>query len=66
MSCSSSGDFAAVPAMVAEGRKILRNLQRVTKLFVTKSAFAAVLILSVGLTPTAYPLLPRHLTSPRR
>ena len=48
--------------MVAEGRKILRNLQRVAKLFVTKSAFAAFLILSVGLTPTAYPLLPRHLT----
>ena len=28
----------------------------------TKSAFAAFLILSIGLTPTAYPLLPRHLT----
>ncbi len=56
------GDFAAVPAMVHEGRKILRNLQRVTKLFVTKSVFASVLIVSVGLTPTAYPLLPRHLT----
>jgi cation-transporting P-type ATPase E len=56
------GDFAAVPAMVAEGRQILRNLQRVARLFVTKSAFAAFLILSIGLTPTAYPLLPRHLT----
>ncbi len=55
-------EFSAVPAMVAEGRKILRNLQRVAKLFVTKSAFAAFLILSVGLTPTAYPLLPRQLT----
>ena len=56
------GDFAAVPAMVDEGRKILRNVQRVAKLFVTKSAFAAFLVLSVGLTPTAYPLLPRQLT----
>ena len=56
------GDFGAVPRMVAEGRKILRNIQRVTKLFVTKSVFAAFLILSIGLTPTAYPLLPRHLT----
>ena len=55
-------EFSAVPAMVAEGRRILRNLQRVAKLFVTKSAFAAFLILSVGLTPTAYPLLPRQLT----
>ncbi|HEX7256208.1 MAG TPA: HAD-IC family P-type ATPase [Gaiellaceae bacterium] len=57
-----SGDFAAIPAMVREGRQILRNLQRVARLFVTKSAFAAFLILSAGLTPTAYPLLPRHLT----
>jgi cation-transporting ATPase E len=56
------GDFDAVPAMVDEGRKILRNLQRVAKLFVSKSAFASVLILSIGLTATPYPLLPRHLT----
>ncbi|MGH3040930.1 MAG: HAD-IC family P-type ATPase [Gaiellaceae bacterium] len=42
------GEFSAVPALVDEGRKILRNLQRVAKLFVTKSAFAAFLIL-VGL-----------------
>jgi P-type E1-E2 ATPase len=56
------GEFSAVPAMVDEGRKILRNLQRVAKLFVTKSAFAAFLILSIGLTPVAYPLLPRQLT----
>jgi P-type E1-E2 ATPase len=56
------GDFGSVPALVAEGRKVLRNLQRVAKLFVAKSAFAVFLVLSVGLTPTAYPLLPRHLT----
>jgi len=57
-----SGDFAAIPQLVHEGRKILRNLQRVAKLFVAKSAFAAFLVVSIGLTPTAYPLLPRHLT----
>jgi cation-transporting ATPase E len=56
------GRFESVPAMVEEGRKILRNVQRVAKLFVTKSAFAGFLILSIGLTPTAYPLLPRQLT----
>ena len=56
------GEFSAVPSMVAEGRKILRNLQRVAKLFVSKSTFAAFLILSIGLTPIAYPVLPRHLT----
>jgi cation-transporting ATPase E len=57
-----NGDFAAVPEMVAQGRKILRNIQRVTKLFVAKSAFAAFLVLSIGLTKEPYPLLPRHLT----
>jgi P-type E1-E2 ATPase len=56
------GDFASVPALVAEGRKVLRNLQRVAKLFVTKSAFAFFLVISIGLTPQPYPLLPRHLT----
>ena len=57
-----NGDFGSVPLMVVEGRKILRNVQRVTKLFVAKSVFAAFLILSIGVTPQQYPLLPRHLT----
>ncbi len=56
------GDFAAFPPMIAEGRKVFRNLQRVAKLFVTKSAFAVVLVLTLGLIPTRYPVLPRHLT----
>jgi cation-transporting ATPase E len=56
------GDFAAVPTLVAEGRRALRNLQRVTKLYVTKSAFAAFLILTIGTSSDDYPLLPRHLT----
>ncbi|HWV84421.1 MAG TPA: HAD-IC family P-type ATPase [Capillimicrobium sp.] len=55
-----NGDFAAVPALVAEGRQTLRNLQRVARLYVTKSSFAAFLILVIGITSTAYPLLPRH------
>jgi magnesium-transporting ATPase (P-type) len=55
-------DFEVVPGLVGEGRRILRNLQRVTKLFVAKAAFAAFLILSIGIAPIAYPLLPRHLT----
>jgi P-type E1-E2 ATPase len=54
------GGFAVVPPMVEQGRQVLRNLQRVAKLYVTKSAFAAFLILMIGTTSTAYPLLPRH------
>jgi cation-transporting ATPase E len=57
-----NGDFASVPALVAEGRRALRNLQRVTKLYVTKPAFAAFLILTIGTSSAAYPLLPRHLS----
>jgi cation-transporting P-type ATPase E len=54
------GSFAVVPPMIEQGRQALRNLQRVARLYVTKSAFAAFLILLVGTTSTAYPLLPRH------
>jgi cation-transporting ATPase E len=56
------GEFAAIPALVAEGRQALRNLQRVARLYVTKSAFAAFLILTIDMSSTAYPLLPRHLS----
>ena len=56
------GDFARVPELVAEGRRALRNLQRVSKLYITKSAFAAFLILTIGIGSDSYPLLPRHLT----
>jgi magnesium-transporting ATPase (P-type) len=57
-----SGDFATVPPLLAEGRRALRNLQRVAKLYITKSAFAAFLILTIGISSEAYPLLPRHLS----
>jgi magnesium-transporting ATPase (P-type) len=57
-----SGDFGTVPVLVAEGRRALRNLQRVTKLYVTKSALATFLILTIGTSSEAYPLLPRHLS----
>jgi magnesium-transporting ATPase (P-type) len=36
-----SGDFGEVPRMVHEGRQILRNIQRVARLFVTKALFTA-------------------------
>jgi len=56
------GGFASLPPMIQEGRQALRNLQRVSKLFVAKSFLAAFLILTIGLVPTTYPFLPRHLT----
>lgn len=56
------GGFASLPPLIHEGRQALRNLQRVSKLFVAKSFLAAFLILTIGLVPTTYPFLPRHLT----
>ncbi len=56
------GDFGAVPRAVGEGRQILRNMQRVSKLFTTKALFGALVILGLGLAPIEYPFLPRHLS----
>ncbi len=55
-------DFAAVAPMVHEGRTILRNVQRVARLFVTKSVFAALLILAFAVFGHDYPYLPRQLS----
>src|SRR5262249_33023012 len=55
-------DFGVVPGMVAEGRQILRNIQRVAQLFVTKSVFAAVTALAVAIPTATFPLLPRQFT----
>ncbi len=55
-------DFGVVPGMVAEGRQILRNIQRVARLFITKSVFTAVLGLAIGIPTGVFPLLPRQFT----
>jgi cation-transporting P-type ATPase E len=55
-------DFGVVPGMVADGRQILRNIQRVAQLFVTKSVFAAVLLVGVAIPTATFPLLPRQFT----
>ncbi|HMG98834.1 MAG TPA: HAD-IC family P-type ATPase [Gaiellales bacterium] len=57
-----SESFESIPFAIEEGRKILRNVQRVAKLFVAKSVFAAVLILTVGVGGGTYPFLPRQLS----
>jgi cation-transporting P-type ATPase E len=54
--------FGAIPDAVGEGRKIINNVQRVAKLFVTKSVFAAFVIATFGLWTAEFPLLPRHLS----
>ena len=56
------GRFATLPAVMAEGRRVIANIERVAKVFVTKTVYATVLALAVGLAGLAFPFLPRHLT----
>jgi magnesium-transporting ATPase (P-type) len=48
--------------MVAEGRQILRNIQRVAKLFITKTVFTALVGVAVAIPSGVFPLLPRQFT----
>jgi P-type E1-E2 ATPase len=55
-------EFARLPQAVAEGRRIARNIHRLGRLYLTKSVYAAALILLVAIPGFAFPFLPRHLT----
>ena len=50
-------DFAHMPAVVAEGRRSINNLQRSASLFLVKTVFSAVLALLCALIPP-YPFQP--------
>src|SRR5215471_9615628 len=56
------GRFATLPGVVAEGRRVTANIERVANLFVTKSVWTALLAIAVGVALLPYPFLPRHLT----
>ncbi|MFN8217558.1 MAG: HAD-IC family P-type ATPase [Solirubrobacterales bacterium] len=57
-----SGEFGEIPRLVHEGRQILRNIQRVARLFVSKAIFTALLLVTIALTSGVFPLLPRQFT----
>lgn len=57
-----NGRFDLLPSVVAEGRRVVANMERVSSLFVTKTVYAAVFALAVGLGRFDFPFLPRHLT----
>jgi cation-transporting ATPase E len=56
------GRFATMPGVVAEGRRVIANIERVANLFVTKTVYAMLLAILVGVVSWPYPFLPRHLT----
>ena len=55
-------NFATMPGIVAEGRRVIANVERVANLFVTKTVYAVLLAVAVGVARWPYPFLPRHLT----
>jgi cation-transporting ATPase E len=54
--------FAALPFVVAEGRRVINNIERVASLFLTKTVYAVLLALIVGVSLLPFPFLPRQLT----
>ena len=63
--------FATLPHVVAEGRRVLANIERVASLFLTKTVYAMLLstvtalagfAAIAGLQGLRFPFLPRHLT----
>jgi cation-transporting ATPase E len=56
------GKFSTLPGVVAEGRRVTANIERVANLFLTKTTYATLLALAVAIAGWPYPFLPRHLT----
>lgn len=54
--------FSSLPAVVAEGRRTINNVERVANLFLTKTVYAFVLALAIAVAGFPFPFLPRHLT----
>ncbi len=54
--------FATLPDVLAQGRKVINNIERVANLFVTKATYAVLLTAIIGLQRIEFPFLPRHLT----
>ena len=54
--------FAGLPPVLAEGRRVAANIERLAALFTTKTVYAALLIMVTGVAVLPFPFLPRHLT----
>jgi cation-transporting ATPase E len=59
--------FATLPHVVAEGRRVIGNIERVANLFLTKTVFSVLLAILIGApvlfgVVQQFPFLPRHLT----
>jgi cation-transporting ATPase E len=56
------GRFAHLPRAVAEGRRVIANIERAGNLFLTKNVYSLVLALVTVATAQAYPVSPVQMT----
>ncbi|TFH53880.1 HAD family hydrolase [Actinomyces viscosus] len=56
------GEFSALPGVVAQGRRVMANTERIASLFLAKTIYASLIAVVVAVTAVAYPFLPRQLT----
>ena len=54
--------FSTLPRVLAEGRRVINNVERVANLFITKATYAVLLTAIVGLFGVPFPFLPKQLT----
>lgn len=57
-----ANDFSVFPSVIAEGRKVIANVERVANLFLTKTFYAMALALAIGVARIPFPFIPRHFT----
>lgn len=56
------GRFDRLPEVVAEGRRVIANIERVSSLFLSKTAYAVAIAASFALLQWTFPFLPRQLS----
>lgn len=56
------GQFSHLPSVVAEGRRVIANVERVANLFLTKTTYAIIISITIGILMWRYPFLPRQLS----
>ncbi len=55
-------NFASMPHVVHEGRRVINNIQSASSLFLVKTLFSMILTAVLILFSSAYPFMPIHLT----
>ncbi len=54
--------WSVMPSVVAEGRRVLGNIERVSDVFLTKTVYAIIVSLTTAVFASVFPFLPRHLS----